>query len=82
MTANPHSYGHPLAAALGDGREAPAAERDPPYLQGLNKEQREAVLAAKATAVVSGEHFGAGCARSERVGRLWEPADERTHLSN
>jgi DNA helicase II / ATP-dependent DNA helicase PcrA len=45
MTANPHNYGDPLDAAFGDGREAPAAERDPPYLQGLNKEQREAVLA-------------------------------------
>jgi hypothetical protein len=43
--ANPHSYGDPLDAAFGDGWEAPAAERDPPYLQGLNKEQREAVLA-------------------------------------
>lgn len=58
----------PSTPPLAMAGEAPAAERDPPYLQGLNKEQREAVLAAKATAVVSGEHFGAGCARSERVG--------------
>jgi hypothetical protein len=42
----------PLDAAFGDGREAPAAERDPPYLQGLNKEQREAVLAVEGPVLV------------------------------
>jgi len=35
MTANPHSYGDPLDTAFGDGREAPAAERDARYQQGL-----------------------------------------------
>ncbi len=50
MTSNPHSYGDPLDAAFGDGRGAPAAERDPPYFQGLNKEQRDAVLATDAPA--------------------------------
>jgi DNA helicase-2/ATP-dependent DNA helicase PcrA len=42
----------PLDAAFRDGREAPAAERDPPYLQGLNKEQREAVLAVEGPVLV------------------------------
>jgi DNA helicase-2/ATP-dependent DNA helicase PcrA len=50
MTANPHSYGDPLD--VGHGREAPAAERDPPYLQGLNEEQREAVLAVEGPVLV------------------------------
>jgi hypothetical protein len=52
MTSNPHSYGDPLDAAFDDGRGAPAAERDPPYLQGLNKEQRDAVLATDGPVLV------------------------------
>jgi hypothetical protein len=42
MTANPHSYGDPLDAAFGDGREAPAAYRalirdklDPAFVDAL-----------------------------------------------
>ena len=42
-----HPYSDPLDAAFGDGEPSatPAAQtpRDPPYLAGLNKEQREAV---------------------------------------
>ena len=52
MTSNPHSYGDRLDAAFGGGRGAPAAERDPPYLQGLNKEQRDAVLATDGPVLV------------------------------
>ncbi len=44
MTANPHSYGDPLDAAFGDGREAPAAERDPPYLQSGSRLQDDFYL--------------------------------------
>src|SRR5579863_4928203 len=46
--SNPRSYTDPLDAAFGEEEEAvsaPAAPREPPYLAGLNKEQREAVLA-------------------------------------
>ena len=42
--SNPHSYGDPLDAAFGDEPEAAQSPREPPYLAGLNKEQREAVL--------------------------------------
>src|SRR5215470_8163477 len=42
--SNPRSYSDPLDAAFGDEQPATEAPRDPPYLAGLNKEQREAVL--------------------------------------
>jgi DNA helicase-2/ATP-dependent DNA helicase PcrA len=45
MTANP--YSDPLDAAFGDEEHdasPPVANREPPYLAGLNPEQREAVL--------------------------------------
>ena len=45
MTANP--YSDPLDAAFGDedhDASPPIAQREPPYLAGLNPEQREAVL--------------------------------------
>ena len=37
-------YTDPLDQAFGDEPEAPPIQRDPPYLKGLNPEQREAVL--------------------------------------
>src|ERR1051326_291273 len=40
----PHSYSDPLDEAFGDEPAAPPVPRDPPYLAGLNPEQREAVL--------------------------------------
>src|SRR6201993_3822599 len=42
--SNPRSYSDPLDAAFGDEPAPPAIPRDPPYLAGLNKEQREAVV--------------------------------------
>src|SRR5437763_1172358 len=42
---NRHSYSDPLDRAFGDGpQDAPPVPREPPYLNGLNPEQREAVL--------------------------------------
>ena len=38
-----HPYSDPLDAAFGDGVPSAPVPRDPPYLAGLNKEQREAV---------------------------------------
>ncbi|HEY4276477.1 MAG TPA: UvrD-helicase domain-containing protein [Rhizomicrobium sp.] len=38
-----HPYSDPLDAAFGDETPSAPAPRDPPYLAGLNKEQREAV---------------------------------------
>lgn len=38
-----HPYSDPLDAAFGDGEPSAPVPRDPPYLAGLNKEQREAV---------------------------------------
>jgi DNA helicase-2/ATP-dependent DNA helicase PcrA len=38
-----HPYSDPLDAAFGDGEPSAPVLRDPPYLAGLNKEQREAV---------------------------------------
>src|SRR5215472_16324735 len=42
--SNPRSYSDPLDAAFGDEPQHTEAPREPPYLDGLNKEQREAVL--------------------------------------
>ena len=53
--SNPRSYTDPLDAAFGEEEEAasvPAAPREPPYLAGLNKEQREAVLAVDGPVLV------------------------------
>src|SRR5262249_32522230 len=41
--SNPRSYSDPLDAAFGEDA-APETPREPPYLAGLNAEQREAVL--------------------------------------
>ena len=41
---NPNSYSDPLDAAFGDESVQAPEAREPPYLTGLNKEQREAVL--------------------------------------
>ncbi len=38
-----HPYSDPLDAAFGDGAPSAPVPRDPPYLAGLNREQREAV---------------------------------------
>ncbi|MGZ5930469.1 MAG: ATP-dependent helicase, partial [Rhizomicrobium sp.] len=38
-----HPYSDPLDAAFSDGEPSAPVPRDPPYLAGLNKEQREAV---------------------------------------
>jgi DNA helicase-2/ATP-dependent DNA helicase PcrA len=38
-----HPYSDPLDAAFGDGEPSAPVPREPPYLAGLNKEQREAV---------------------------------------
>ncbi len=40
-----HPYSDPLDAAFGDNEPSAPVPRDPPYLAGLNKEQREAVEA-------------------------------------
>jgi DNA helicase-2/ATP-dependent DNA helicase PcrA len=50
--SNPHSYRDPLDAAFGDEPQAPQVSREPPYLAGLNKEQREAVLAVEGPVLV------------------------------
>jgi DNA helicase-2/ATP-dependent DNA helicase PcrA len=52
MTATPNPYGDPLDEAFGDGPAAPAPLREPAYLAGLNKEQREAVLAVDGPVLV------------------------------
>jgi hypothetical protein len=52
MTANPHSYGDPSTPPLAMAGKRLRPERDPPYLQGLNKEQREAVLAVERPVLV------------------------------
>src|SRR6478672_1272002 len=40
----PYPYSDPLDEAFGDEPQAPIVPREPPYLKGLNPEQREAVL--------------------------------------
>jgi DNA helicase-2/ATP-dependent DNA helicase PcrA len=51
--SNPRSYTDPLDAAFGEEEASvPAAQREPPYLAGLNKEQREAVLAVDGPVLV------------------------------
>jgi len=52
--SNPRSYTDPLDAAFGEENDAPAppAAREPPYLAGLNNEQREAVLAVDGPVLV------------------------------
>src|SRR5579871_2809075 len=50
---NPNPYSDPLDAAFGDEPATPAvAPREPRYLEGLNKEQREAVLAVDGPVLV------------------------------
>jgi ATP-dependent DNA helicase UvrD/PcrA len=49
---SPHPYSDPLDAAFGDHEPTPPVPRDPPYLAGLNKEQREAVEAADGPVLV------------------------------
>src|SRR5579872_3679999 len=52
MTGIPRHYGDPLDQAFDEGPTAPDARREPDYLAGLNKEQREAVLATDGPVLV------------------------------
>ncbi|HEX3755982.1 MAG TPA: UvrD-helicase domain-containing protein [Rhizomicrobium sp.] len=45
-------YSDPLDSAFGDGPETAPVPREPPYLNGLNQQQREAVLAADGPVLV------------------------------
>jgi DNA helicase-2/ATP-dependent DNA helicase PcrA len=47
-----HPYSDPLDAAFGDSEPSAPVPRDPPYLAGLNKEQREAVEAVDGPVLV------------------------------
>jgi DNA helicase-2/ATP-dependent DNA helicase PcrA len=46
------SYTDPLDAAFGDAAQSRIAAREPPYLSGLNAEQREAVMAVDGPVLV------------------------------
>ena len=47
-----HPYSDPLDAAFGDSEPSAPVPREPPYLAGLNKEQREAVEAVDGPVLV------------------------------
>ncbi|HKD47257.1 MAG TPA: UvrD-helicase domain-containing protein [Rhizomicrobium sp.] len=49
---SPYPYSDPLDAAFGDPEPSQPVPRDPPYLAGLNKEQREAVEAVDGPVLV------------------------------
>src|SRR5579862_5173613 len=52
MSGSHDRYSDPLDAAFGDEPREPAIPREPPYLAGLNPEQREAVLATDGPVLV------------------------------
>jgi len=49
---SPYPYSDPLDAAFGDPEPSQPVPRDPPYLAGLNREQREAVEAVDGPVLV------------------------------
>ncbi len=52
MTSSPNPYSDPLDDAFGEEPAVPTTPREPPYLAGLNPEQREAVLATDGPVLV------------------------------